>query len=84
MAILLALWCGQDNLELNMLKTAKMTVDFRRSSPALSMLTLLDRTVPSVETFRCPRTTISQDLKGVSNSPNCQKKAAEDVLPAPA
>ncbi len=31
----LALWCSQNNLELNMLKTVEMTVDFRRSPPTL-------------------------------------------------
>ncbi|KAK0134183.1 hypothetical protein N1851_030246 [Merluccius polli] len=31
----LALWCGQNNLELSMLKTVEMTVDFRRSPPIL-------------------------------------------------
>ncbi|KAJ8342771.1 hypothetical protein SKAU_G00326990 [Synaphobranchus kaupii] len=28
----LALWCGQNNLELNKLKTVEMTVDFRRKA----------------------------------------------------
>ena len=29
----LALWCGQNNLELNTLKTVEMTVDFRMNPP---------------------------------------------------
>ncbi len=31
----LAIWCSLNNLELNTLKTAEMTVDFRRNPPAL-------------------------------------------------
>ncbi|KAK0148957.1 putative RNA-directed DNA polymerase from transposon BS [Merluccius polli] len=41
----LALWCGQNNLELNKLKTVEMTVDFRRSPPTLPPLTILNSTV---------------------------------------
>lgn len=65
----LALWCGQNHLELNPLKTVEMTVDFRRSPPALSPLTILNSTVSTVDTFRFLGTTISRDLFDRSQIP---------------
>ncbi|KAK3506177.1 hypothetical protein QTP70_000938 [Hemibagrus guttatus] len=59
----LAVWCSHNNLELNTLKTVEMTVDFRRNPPALPPLTIMDSTVPAVESFKFLGTTISQDLK---------------------
>ncbi len=52
-----------NNLELNTLKTVEMTMDFRRNPPALPPLTIMNRTVTTVESFRFLGTTISQDLK---------------------
>ncbi|KAK3517791.1 hypothetical protein QTP70_018947 [Hemibagrus guttatus] len=57
----LAAWCS---LELNTLKTVEMIVDFRRNTPALPPLTIMNSTVPTVESFRFLGTTISQDLNG--------------------
>src|SRR4029434_10005831 len=48
----LVLWCGRNNLELNMLKTVEMTVDFRRSPPALPPLIILNTTLSAVEFFK--------------------------------
>ncbi|KAK3506084.1 hypothetical protein QTP70_002927, partial [Hemibagrus guttatus] len=59
----LAAWCSRNNLELNTLKTVEMIVDFRRNTPALPPLTIMNSTVPTVESFRFLGTTISQDLK---------------------
>ncbi|KAK3533333.1 hypothetical protein QTP70_017176, partial [Hemibagrus guttatus] len=59
----LAAWCSLNNLELNMLKTVEMIVDFRRTTPALPPLTIMNSTVPTVESFRFLGTTIFQDLK---------------------
>ncbi|KAK3506980.1 hypothetical protein QTP70_033859, partial [Hemibagrus guttatus] len=59
----LAAWCSLNNLELNMLKTVEMIVDFRRNTPALPPLTIMNSTVPTVESFRFLGTTISPDLK---------------------
>ncbi|KAI3353757.1 hypothetical protein L3Q82_004989 [Scortum barcoo] len=73
----LALWCGQNNLELNMLKTVEMTVDFRRSPPTLLPLSILNNTVSAVETFRFLGSTISQDLKWESNIDAIRKKAQQ-------
>ncbi len=59
----LAVWCSLNNLELNMLKTVEMIVDFRRNPPTLPPLTIMNSTVTAVESFRFLGTTISQDLK---------------------
>ncbi|KAK3572188.1 hypothetical protein QTP86_024859, partial [Hemibagrus guttatus] len=59
----LAAWCSLNNLELNTLKTVEMIVDFRRNTPALPPLTIMNSTVSAVESFRFLGTTISQDLK---------------------
>ncbi|KAK3557058.1 hypothetical protein QTP70_024468, partial [Hemibagrus guttatus] len=58
----LAAWCGLNNLELNMLKTVEMIVEFRRNTPALPPLTIMNSTAPAVESYRFLGTTISQDL----------------------
>ncbi|KAK3538551.1 hypothetical protein QTP86_006715 [Hemibagrus guttatus] len=48
----LAAWCSRNNLELNTLKTVEMIVDFRRNTPALPPLTIMNSTVPTVASFR--------------------------------
>ncbi|KAK3527338.1 hypothetical protein QTP86_021955, partial [Hemibagrus guttatus] len=58
----LAAWCSRNNLELNTLKRVEMIVDFRRNTPALPPLTIMNSTVPTVAAFRFLGTTISQDL----------------------
>jgi len=73
----LVLWCGQNHLELNKLKTVEMTVDFRRSPPTLSPLTIQNSTVPAVETFKFLGSTISRDLKWASNINTIRKKAQQ-------
>ncbi len=47
----LAVWCSLNNLELNMLKTVEMIMDFRRNAPALPPLTIMNSTVTAVESF---------------------------------
>ncbi|KAK3569191.1 hypothetical protein QTP86_026475, partial [Hemibagrus guttatus] len=45
----LAVWCSLNNLELNTLRTVEMIVDFRRNTPALPPLTIMNSTVPDSE-----------------------------------
>ncbi|KAK3565314.1 hypothetical protein QTP86_005503 [Hemibagrus guttatus] len=71
----LAAWCSLNNLELNMLKTVEMIVDFRRNTPALPPLTIMNSTVPRVESFRFLGTTIFQDLKWDTHIDSIVKKA---------
>uniref|UniRef100_A0A8C1UDK1 Reverse transcriptase domain-containing protein n=1 Tax=Cyprinus carpio TaxID=7962 RepID=A0A8C1UDK1_CYPCA len=73
----LAVWCTLNNLELNTLKTVEMIVDFRRNSPALPPLTIMNSTVTAVESFRFLGTTISQDLKWDINIDSIVKKAQQ-------
>ncbi|KAK3565584.1 hypothetical protein QTP86_012898 [Hemibagrus guttatus] len=73
----LAAWCSLNNLELNMLKTVEMMVDFRRNTPALPPLTIMNSTVPTVESFRFLGTTISQDLKWDTHIEFIIKKAQQ-------
>ncbi len=74
----LAVWCSLNNLELNMLKTVEMIVDFRRTpSPALPLLTIVNSTVTPVESFRFLGTTISQDLKWDNHIDSIVKKAQQ-------
>ncbi|KAK3545948.1 hypothetical protein QTP70_016960, partial [Hemibagrus guttatus] len=70
----LAAWCSRNNLELNTLKTVEMIVDFRRYTPAL---TIMNSTVPTVESFRFLGTTISQDLKWDTHIDATIKKAQQ-------
>ncbi|KAK3546787.1 hypothetical protein QTP86_001620 [Hemibagrus guttatus] len=73
----LAAWCSRNNLELNTLKTVEMIVDFRRNTPALPPLTIMNSTVPTVESFRFLGTTISQDLKWDTHIDSTIKKAQQ-------
>ncbi|KAK3555150.1 hypothetical protein QTP86_009986 [Hemibagrus guttatus] len=73
----LAAWCSRNNLELNTLKTVEMIVDFRRNSPALPPLTIMNSTVPTVASFRFLGTTISQDLKWDTHIDATIKKAQQ-------
>ncbi len=73
----LAVWCRINNLELNTLKTVEMIVDFRRNTPALPPLTIMNSTVTAAESFRFLGTTISQDLKWDNNIESIVKKAQQ-------
>ncbi|KAL0167175.1 hypothetical protein M9458_039019, partial [Cirrhinus mrigala] len=73
----LAVWCSHNNLELNMLKTVEMIVDFRRNPPTLPRLTIMDSTVTSVETFRFLGTTLTQNLKWDNHIDLIVKKAQQ-------
>ncbi|KAK3526696.1 hypothetical protein QTP70_031877, partial [Hemibagrus guttatus] len=73
----LAAWCSRNNLELNTLKTVEMIVDFRRNTPALPPLTIMNSTVPTVASFRFLGTTISQDLKWDTHIDSTIKKAQQ-------
>ncbi len=70
----LAVWCSHNNLELNMLKTVEMIVDFRRNPPALLPLIIMDSTVAAVESFKFLGTTISQDLKWDTHIDSAQQR----------
>ncbi|KAK3574414.1 hypothetical protein QTP86_006579 [Hemibagrus guttatus] len=73
----LAAWCSCNNLELNTLKTVEMIVDFRRNTAALPPLTIMNSTVPTVESFRFLGTTVSQDLKWDTHIDATIKKAQQ-------
>ncbi|KAK3562672.1 hypothetical protein QTP86_005053 [Hemibagrus guttatus] len=73
----LAAWCSLNNLELNMLKTVEMILDFMRNTPALPPLTIMNSTVPTAESFRFLCTTISQDLKWDTHIDSIIKKAQQ-------
>ncbi len=73
----LAVWCSLNNLELNMLKTVEMIVNFRRNSPALPPLTIMNSTVTALESFKFLGTTISQDLKWDNHIDSIVKKAQQ-------
>ncbi|KAK3554319.1 hypothetical protein QTP70_020816 [Hemibagrus guttatus] len=73
----LAAWCNLNNLELNTFRTVEMIVDFRRNTPALPPLIIMNSTVPTVESFRFLGTTISQDLKWDTHIDSIIKKAQQ-------
>ncbi|KAK3524985.1 hypothetical protein QTP86_012193 [Hemibagrus guttatus] len=54
-----------------------MITDFRRNTPALPPLTIMNSTVPTVESFRFLGTTISQDLKWDTHIDSIIKKAQQ-------
>ena len=70
-------WCGQNNLELNALKTVEMVVDFRKNPAPPNPITLSDAPVDSVESIRFLGTIISQDLKWGLNISSLTKTAQQ-------
>lgn len=48
----MALWCRQNNLDLNMLKTVEVRVDFRRIPSVLPLLTIFNSIISAIESFR--------------------------------
>ncbi|KAI4882888.1 hypothetical protein NFI96_013113, partial [Prochilodus magdalenae] len=73
-------WSSQNKLELNTAKTVEMTVDFRRSPPALLARTTLDRTVMSCGVFGYDN---HQDPEvGLHHQLHHQESPTEDVLPS--
>ncbi len=75
----LAVWCSLNNLELNTLKTVEMIVDFRRNSPALPPLNIMNSTVAAVETFKFLGSIISQDLNWDTHIDSIVKKKPNKV-----
>ncbi|XP_069393579.1 uncharacterized protein [Paralichthys olivaceus] len=73
----LVCWCGQNNLELNTLKTVEMTVDFMRCPPTLPSITITNNSVTAIENFKFLGSTISQDLKWETNTVTFIKKAQQ-------
>ncbi|KAK3543187.1 hypothetical protein QTP70_012291 [Hemibagrus guttatus] len=57
-----------------------MVVDFRRNPPALPLLTIMDSTVATVESFRFLGSTISQDLKWERHLDSIVKKAQQRLF----
>ncbi|KAI4897990.1 hypothetical protein NFI96_016702, partial [Prochilodus magdalenae] len=73
----LVLWCSQNNLELNTLKTMGMTVDLRRHPSMLIPLTISNSPVSAMDTFKFLSSMISRDLKWETNINSILKKAQQ-------
>lgn len=76
----LVTWCGENNLELNALKTVEMIADFRKSPAPPTPITLCDSPVDIVESFRFLGTIITQDLKWELNISSLIKKAQQRMF----
>ncbi|KAK3521260.1 hypothetical protein QTP70_001532 [Hemibagrus guttatus] len=70
-------WCSTNNLELNFIKTVKMTVDFRKDPAPLPPVILCDSPVTSVESFCFLGTTVTKELKWEQNIRSLTKKAQQ-------
>ncbi|KAJ8337366.1 hypothetical protein SKAU_G00385860 [Synaphobranchus kaupii] len=70
-------WCGQNNLELNALKTVEMVVDFRKNPAPPAPITLSDSPVETVVSFRFLGTIITQDFKWEQNISSLTKEAQQ-------
>ncbi len=80
----LAVWCNLNNLELHMLKTVEMIVDFKRTPPppCSPPTYIMNSTVTAVESFRHHH--LPGPELGQSHRLHCEKGPAEIVLPSPA
>ena len=76
-------WCEDNNLELNVLKTREMVIDFRRKKTPTTPLVIKGQTVEMVDSFRFLGTIINKNLKWEDNNVNCQESPATSVLLSP-
>ncbi|KAM8899174.1 uncharacterized protein AB9W97_009747 [Spinachia spinachia] len=76
----LVTWYSQNNLELNVLKTVEMVVDFRKNSILSSPITLCDSPVPAVDSFSFLGSIITQDLKWELNISFITNKAQQRMF----
>ncbi|KAK3564991.1 hypothetical protein QTP86_032444, partial [Hemibagrus guttatus] len=70
----LAAWCSLNNLELNTLKTVEMIVDFRRNTPALPPLTIMNSTVKNSGVIQVMSLRSDQREDGESTSGSSEAK----------
>ena len=75
--------CEDNNLELNVLKTREMVIDFRRKKTPTTPLVIKGQTVEMVDSFRFLGTIINKNLKWEDNNINCQESPATSVLLSP-
>lgn len=68
---------GQNHMELNLLKTVEVNVDFGTILPTLSSITILSITVSSLYLFKFRRTTMYRDLRWTSHIDSVRKKAQQ-------
>ncbi len=81
----LAVWCSHNNLELNMLKTLEMIVDFRRNPPALPPTHHHEQHCVCSGVIQIPgHHHLPGPEVGQSHRLHCEKGPAEVVLPLPA
>ncbi|KAK0135593.1 hypothetical protein N1851_028543 [Merluccius polli] len=77
---LIGLVFGQNNLELNALKTVEMVVDFLKNAAPPAPITLGDSPVIIVESFRFLGSIISQDLMWEMDISSLTKKSTSEDL----
>src|SRR4029434_8299781 len=81
----LVTWCGQNNLDLNALKTVEMVVDFRKNPAPPTPITLRDS--PVIHCLVLPLSGhhhLPGPQVGAEHQLPHQKSSTEDVLPAEA
>lgn len=70
-------WCSWNNLELNMLKTVEVILDFRKRSPVMPPIAMKNSSMSAAETFRFLGSIISWDLKWTLKINTIIKKAQQ-------
>ena len=71
----LAVWCSENDLELNVSKTKEMVFDVKKKKTPLVPLSITGEVVEEVKAFKFLGTTISSDLKWDENFSSAIKKA---------
>ncbi|XP_048859017.1 uncharacterized protein LOC125726684 [Brienomyrus brachyistius] len=73
----LSTWCNENNLSLNVDKTKEMVVDFRRTRPSHTPLSIHGSTVEMVKNTKFLGVHISDDLTWTTNTTSITKKAQQ-------
>ena len=71
----LALWCKDNNLNLNSTKTRERIIDFRKNKSPMDLLCIDGQRIETVDSFKLLRNTISNDLSWKANTNAIVSKA---------
>ena len=73
-------WCTNNDLQLNVVKTKEMIIDFRKNKTAMTPLAIREQQVELVDSFKFLGTTITNTLKWDINTETIAKKAQQRML----
>ena len=78
----LAMWCQDNNLSLNVIKTKEMIVDYRKRRPVHSTILIAGVVVEQVESFKFPGVHITNKLSWSKHTKTVVKSGTTKPIPS--